>query len=506
MRNAIAAVLSARSALPQDTTTSSGPAPSPPTESTTPSLPAATTLINVAISTTTGPGGSPITISAPTPVTYTPIVVVLTEPEPSHVTTSVNVTVAGTNPSAASTTVVEFTYIPSYSVEVTTGSGQTSLTSTSSTVSPESSSIATTGSPPTPDPNSQANHQSDGDLSGGAVAGVAIGCAIAGALIAFGLLFFLMGDRLKKRPYSGGAPSHGNSRHSSSRKPGYLNSTLRQSGDRAKGGAVERSVEEVTAENVLEQPKDDPTIKQSVASLFKAIEDHADNYYLDTPATSEQTKEPAGQSSHLPSGITAQNDVDFGALLADRHSRSSAITALITAQILDAIDFFGMTEKSLLPEMVTTFLRSSAGQLKDDQRSRLSLSRWRTSTAALLGPADSPERRAHSQMVIDGLIADADSIVGTYLRPETNNERHQHLVKLCRRGQELGLLLLSQPTEWNFHWTDAANARRSAFQAQRGGKGKKAVFVVQPQLRRVTDNVGRKLDRPLIVLDWQLLQ
>ncbi len=59
--------------------------------------------------------------------------------------------------------------------------------------------------------------------------------------------------------------------------------------------------------------------------------------------------------------------MDFEALLADRVSRSSAITALITAQILDAIDFFGVTEKSLLPEMVTTFLRSSAGQLKDDQ-------------------------------------------------------------------------------------------------------------------------------------------
>jgi hypothetical protein len=118
---------------------------------------------------------------------------------------------------------------------------------------------------------------------------------------------------------------------------------------------------------VLEQPRDDATIKQTVAALFKAVEDHADNYYVDTPARSEQAKEPASQSSHLPSGITAQSDVDFEALLADRHSRSSAITALITAQILDAIDFFGMTEKSLLPEMVTTFLRSSAGQLKDDQ-------------------------------------------------------------------------------------------------------------------------------------------
>jgi hypothetical protein len=109
-------------------------------------------------------------------------------------------------------------------------------------------------------------------------------------------------------------------------------------------------------------------------------------------------------------------------------------------------------------------------------------------------------------MVMDALVTDADSIVGTYIRPETNKERQLHLVKLYRRGQDLGLLLLSQPTEWKFHWTDAANDRRSATQTQRGEKGKKPVFVIQPQLRRVTDNVARKLDRPLVVVEWQLLQ
>jgi len=134
----------------------------------------------------------------------------------------------------------------------------------------------------------------------------------------------------------------------------------------------------------------------------------------------------------------------------------------------------------------------------------LTLSRWRTSTASLLGPEDSPQRRAHSQVVIDSLIADLDSVVGPYVNPETGKDRGQHLTKICKRAQELGFMLLSQPAEWTFHWSDGAKAYRTTSQTQRSEKGKKLVFVVQPQLRRTTDNVARKLDRPLIVLEWQV--
>ncbi|EXJ58199.1 hypothetical protein A1O7_05624 [Cladophialophora yegresii CBS 114405] len=510
MRNAIAAVLSARSPLPQIYTPANTSSTATSTEATT-TLPEAITSVSIGVNTLYGENGSPVsTASALTAVTYTPAVVILTESEPSLATTtrvSVPLSGADAGPNNTSYTLVEITYTPVYSVLVapTSESSVASTSESTSTTSTPTSSdaAASNSSAPTSSTSSQVIvHDSGRGLSDGAVAGVAIGCAIAGALIALGVLFLLMGDRLRKRHYPGAASSPAHSRHASSKKPGYLNSTLRH----PKGGAVERSVEEVTAEAVLEQPKDDATIKQTVAALFKAIEDHADNYYVDTAARSDRQKEPATQSTHPPSGITAQSNVDFEALLADRFSRSSAITGLITAQILDAIDFFGVTERSLLPEIITKFLRSSADKFKDDQRSRLILSRWRTSTAALVGSVDSPERRAHSQTAIDALITDVDSIVGTYIRPETDKDRHQHLVKLCKRGQELGLLLLSQPTEWRFYWSDAANARRAASQTQRGEKGRMHVFVIQPQLRRVTDHVARKLDRPLIVLECQLLQ
>ena len=137
--------------------------------------------------------------------------------------------------------------------------------------------------------------------------------------------------------------------------------------------------------------------------------------------------------------------------------------------------------------------------------SRLLLSRWRTSTASLFTPDDTSQRNFYAQKAVDDLMDDIDSIVGSYIRPETDKDRRQHLAKICKRAQELGLMLLSQPAEWTFHWSDAATAQKPTYQTHRSEKSKKPAFVVQPQLQRVTDNVACKLERPLIVLDWQLL-
>lgn len=170
--------------------------------------------------------------------------------------------------------------------------------------------------------------------------------------------------------------SHG--RHSSTRgsldrpKTGharYLDSALRgNSGNKDKYALVERSAEEVTAETVLEQPRDDSTIKQTVATLFKSIEDHAANYYTDkSMGDVRPLTEHKPSPDDMPSGLRLQPHAELETLLADRASRPSAIVALISAKLLDAIDFFGLPEKSLLPEMVTNFLRASNILSKDSQ-------------------------------------------------------------------------------------------------------------------------------------------
>lgn len=210
---------------------------------------------------------------------------------------------------------------------------------------------------------------SGGKLSSGAVAGIAIGCVIIGALIAAAIVFFAMTRQSKKRSHV---------RHSSTRggldrpRPGqarYLDGTLRgNSGNNDKYALVERSAEEVTAETVLEQPKDDSTVKQAVATLFKSIEDHATNYYTDrSTGDLRPFNEQKTSPDDMPRGLRLQPHAQLEALLTDRASRQSAIVSLISAKVLDAIDFFGLPEKSLLPEMVTSFLRASNILSQDSQ-------------------------------------------------------------------------------------------------------------------------------------------
>ncbi|KIW94190.1 uncharacterized protein Z519_05506 [Cladophialophora bantiana CBS 173.52] len=430
---------------------------------------------------------------------------------PAGVTATTVETAIATLPLQGSSSVVSFstaiTYTFSSTGKITNSSSNITTTSASQATATTNDTSSTQSPTPPNTCNSTGNstENSHKTLSAGAISGIAIASAIFGALFVLFLLFFMKSQHKKSR-HHGTTSWLGYSDRSSSKRPGQLSSTMRRHRDNAeKGGLIERSVQEITAENALEQPKDDSTIKQSVAALFKAIEDHAENYYLDFPpqgAASHQ--EHQLQYSNLPSGIKGQADVDFRPILAAPESRFSAIASLISATLLDAIDFFGQPEKSLLPEGVTSFLRASSGQVTDSHRSRLYLSRWRTGTAYLLGPEESSEHRARSQMVMDALIADLDAVVWPYTNPETDTDRRQHLVKICKRAQELGLLLLSQPAEWKFDWSNRQQAERTTSQSRRSERAKKP-FVVQPQLLRVTDNLARKLDRPLVVIERQVL-
>ncbi len=549
MRNAIAAVLSARSALLKRQSPAPQPPPGSPTTTstgeaaatslsttssavfgTTSSAVLATTSVDVAITTVTDFNGVSNTSFSLATVTYTPLVVSVTVSSTGATVTIPIGTSTGSNRDFTNTIFAPASFVYTPSVTISTAGV---LDATSSTPPAISSNIVTTGtgtgqSATSSSLSGTASHTSgpsNGALSHGAVAGIAVGCAIIGALLAVGVLWFIMKDSLKKKKeHPTTAPSR-QSGYSGSNQPGYLSAgSLRPSqNDREKSRAVERSVEEATVEPVLEQPKDDGTVKQTVAALFKAVEDHSENYFVDTASRSGRSvREFTTGARPLPTGVATQNDVKFESLLADRLSRSSAITSLITAQILDALDFFGVTEKSLLPQMVTTFLRSSTTQIKDNHSksysgslklstdsltgSRLLLSRWRTSTASLLTPDDTSLKNVHAQKAVDELMDGIDAIVGPYVRPETDKDRRQHLAKICKRAQELGLMLLSQPADWSFHWSDAANAQKHGPQTNGTENSKKPVFVVQPQLRRVTDNVARKLDRPLIVLDSQVLR
>ncbi|KIV84830.1 hypothetical protein PV11_00584 [Exophiala sideris] len=337
-------------------------------------------------------------------------------------------------------------------------------------------------------------------LPGGAVAGIAIGCSIAAALIAAGVVFFIMKNTLRKGRHNN--PELYSLAPKSSRPKSRKNGGI-QSKD---GTQLEISAQEISVEHALEQPKDDGTIKQSVASLFKAIEDHVDNFYLDTSVKDiAELAQQKHRQLDLPIGIRSQTDIDFVALLSDPVSRSSAIVSLICAELLDALDFFGTPERSLLPEMITNLLNGSSARAQDNQRSRLYLSRWRTGTAYFLGATESAQDKEHRLKVTGAIVANLDTIIRPYCKPQLDNERRDHLLKLCKRAHDLGLLLLSQPAEWGFYWGYGQKPRRPEHQSQRTERGRREPLVVQPQVCRLTDNMARLLDRPLVILERHVL-
>ncbi|KAI1618593.1 hypothetical protein EDD37DRAFT_273771 [Exophiala viscosa] len=459
------------------------------------------------------PAGDPVSAVICAPTNGTTICNTVFEFSPTTICTPINgITTCSTvfqststaTSSSTSPAVTTPTSAPNSSSSPTTSIITSSVSSPTATGTTASVSSQTSSSPyanatqPTTSGTSKAAKSENHRLPGGTVAGIAIACSIGAALLAAGAVFFVMKDTVRKRRGSNTEfyPLAPTSARSRSRKNGGVHSK--------DGRQLEVSAQEVSVENALEQPKDDGTVKQSIASLFKAIEDHVDNFYLDKPV--KNISEPAQQNNRqqdLPTGIKSQTDIDFASVLSDPLSRSSAIVGLICAELLDAMDFFGTPERSLLPEIVANFLHGSAARGQDNQRSRLYLSRWRTGTAYLLGASESPQDKEHRLKVTGVLVAELDAIIRPYCKPQLDNERRDHLLKLCKRAHELGLLLLSQPAEWRFYW--GQKSRRPEQQSQRPERGRREPLVVQPQVCRLTDNMARLLDRPLVILERHVL-
>jgi len=97
-----------------------------------------------------------------------------------------------------------------------------------------------------------------------------------------------------------------------------------------------------------------------VSAFFTLIDGHVENFYHDKLIGGiAETSDRTNKQSALPRGLSVQRDVDIDQLLSNPKSRVQAIACLICAEILDSIDPFGDPDRSLLPRVVTSFLRSA---------------------------------------------------------------------------------------------------------------------------------------------------
>lgn len=134
---------------------------------------------------------------------------------------------------------------------------------------------------------------------------------------------------------------------------------------------------------------------------------------------------------------------------------------------------------------------------------QISLSRWRTSTAFLLKvPDKSPEERVVRDQNIQTIYQELNAVLGPFILPEKVEEHRADLAALSKRGERIGMSILSQPAVWEFQW----NIRLNAEDGSSKPRVQRKPLVVFPALRRMTDNKGVRLDPPLVTLKPQLLQ
>lgn len=154
--------------------------------------------------------------------------------------------------------------------------------------------------------------------------------------------------------------------------------------------------------------------------------------------------------------------------------------------------------------MITVSLISlchGVGTITDcEAATRLSLSRWRTSTRYLLGEQTGDDERARRDQVANAIVETLTPVLRRYAQPQLEDERRADLVRVCRKAEQLGLLLLAQPAEWMVDWeaetpkgTTGRDGRRKAPPTGQG-------MVVFPALIKVTDDAARLIQPRRVVV------
>jgi hypothetical protein len=240
-------------------------------------------------------------------------------------------------------------------------SNKLTITATRTTAS------SSTAPPHTTHPASSADKKTSNDLKPGPIAGIAIATAILGALLAAFLTYLYMErkNRRSRRSRTSDKVGFFNSQKGHQNGPkshdSFSKSQQRMSvRTRENEPSVSAKQPVVDLDKILPQPADDGTVTQEVSAFFTIIDGHVQNFYHDKPMSEVgQMSERINKQYALPQGLSAQRDIDINQLLSNPKSRVHAIACLICAEMLDSIDPFGPREHSLLPQVVTSFLRSA---------------------------------------------------------------------------------------------------------------------------------------------------
>lgn len=116
-------------------------------------------------------------------------------------------------------------------------------------------------------------------------------------------------------------------------------------------------------------------------------------------------------------------------------------------------------------------------------------SRWRVSTALLFVNGDSGQKATARKFWLDRL---QNKLQAFQLKDSESLARiREDLHAICKLAETLGSTVCSQPARWEFLWPRSDS---------------RGYVVIFPEFVKMTDNEGRRLDRPRRVLESQRTQ
>ncbi|KAM6536696.1 hypothetical protein FALCPG4_002685 [Fusarium falciforme] len=289
-------------------------------------------------------------------------------------------------------------------------------------------------------------------LTDGAVAGVAIACTVAGLALGAVAMFFLF----RRRRRQSQANFHQVSNGGIEPKKDVM-------------VTVTPSKNDVDLNQFLLDTIPDKQIEGELHALSELLYQHVESHYHRSPV-------------HLDAQTLAQSLVHIGyspaasgldemtvvALCLEPSSRPVGLRHVLSHVIFSSLDFSSGSNMAMLPPVVREFLSTipSAESNGTAPATSLALSKWRSLSTLLLHPTPAdrtplPVPVAEASQQAGGLANELNSFLRFFAPQDAagSQEQTSHLQAVILECTKLGYILLSQPSDWRFVFSDKQSRR-----------------------------------------------
>ncbi|KAK3113469.1 hypothetical protein LTR53_009213 [Teratosphaeriaceae sp. CCFEE 6253] len=308
------------------------------------------------------------------------------------------------------------------------------------------------------------------------LAGAIVGSALGAAMIAFVVTALVCLARIKRRNPSPTRRS----------RAGKANSEKDQTSKARMGAGMIQSADDSIWQAYLPQSADDRAMRQAVKSFFDHVELHVDNYYARTRVELDDVsvqRLTTVESQRLPAPIHQLMNSRKMALPTIKHCIAEMLITLATPGLV--------ATTSLLPSRLATLpekLQDASLPSRESLASRQAYCQWKLLNTYLYPRQDDDPRYLgdRTRVAEEATEALAEAFAPWQARPDEDSAVHQNYRGLAVAAAAMGVLLVSQPSMYEFTWA--------------GAEGHSNTLVMLPGLWKVTDDHGRRLDLPQVLV------